>query len=108
MTKPEKRRSVRIKTRFEALVASDHTHGAGVLADISYTGAHVAQTTFQPKVGTEVRLFVFLQPVNPFELVGTVVRHTADGFAVEYKDLDPDLRHLVDDTAALVSVPSDS
>jgi hypothetical protein len=105
---PNKRRNIRIKTRFETLVASSRQHGAGILADISYSGALLEKTSLQPEVGSEVRVYVFLQPVSPFELVGRVVRHTGDGFAIEYGELEPDIRRMVDDAAALVAIPEAS
>jgi hypothetical protein len=49
-----------------------------------------------------VRLYVFVQPVLPFELVGHVVRVTEDGFAMQYDVSDPDVQRLVDDVAAIV------
>jgi hypothetical protein len=104
----DKRRNIRIKTRFETLVASTRQHGAGILADISYSGALLEKTSLQPKVGSEVRVYVFLQPVSPFELMGRVVRHTGDGFAIEYGELDPEIRRMVDDAAALVAIPEAS
>jgi hypothetical protein len=101
----EKRRSPRVKTRFDALYSSGREEGAGVLADISYSGARLAGTSFQPPVGTKVRLYVFIQPVDPFEVTGEVVRLTEDGFALEYVVADARLRRLVDDASALVAVP---
>lgn len=103
--RPDNRRNHRIKTRFETLVAAGPAHGAGLLADISYSGALLEKTSLQPEIGTEVCLFVFLQPINPLELNGRVVRHTEDGFAVEYKTEDSEIRRLVDDAAALVAAP---
>jgi hypothetical protein len=96
-----KRRSARIKTRFETL----HSSGVGILTDISYSGAMLEKSEVKPEIGSEVRLFVFLQPVDPLQLVGRVVRHTDEGFAIDFKDLDPDVRRFVDDAAAIVTAP---
>ncbi len=86
--------------------------GAGILANISYSGALIEDITMQPEIGTRVVLYVYLKPTSafeattPFKLTGHVVRHTPDGFAIEYKDnLDPDVRRMVDDAAAIVAVP---
>ncbi|MDJ0868271.1 MAG: PilZ domain-containing protein [Myxococcota bacterium] len=98
----EKRRDYRVKTEFETLYSSTKKYGAGMLADISYSGALIEGVSDKPPLGSELRLLVFLRPVSPFELVGEVVRHTTDGFAVEYKDLDPEVRRLVDDASAVV------
>jgi hypothetical protein len=96
-----RRRDGRIKTRFETL----STTGVSVLTDISYSGAMLEKAEVLPEVGCDVRLFVFLQPIDPLELVGQVVRHTPEGFAVEFKDLDPDTRRFIDDLAAIVATP---
>ena len=52
-----------------------------------------------------MRLYVFVQPVCPFELSGEVVRSEGTGFAIRYTELDPAIGRLVDDVAALVSMP---
>ncbi|MEZ4290975.1 MAG: hypothetical protein R3E53_10775 [Myxococcota bacterium] len=56
-----------------------------------------------PALGTKVRLYVFIQPVCPFELAGEVVRVGEDEFAIRYGNLDPEIGRLVDDVAALVT-----
>ena len=76
--------------------------GAGVLTDISYSGARLESSSLTPELGTKVRLYVFVQPVSPFELVGEVVRTSPGGFAIAYQIESPDVRRLVDDVAALV------
>ena len=100
-----KRREGRVRTRFEALYSSGGFEGAGVLEDISYSGAHFEDATLRPPMDMEIRVFVFIQPVSPLELTGRVVRHTEKGFAIAYKVLDPEIQRLVDDAAALVSAP---
>jgi len=66
----------------------------------------------RPEIGTPVTLYVYLIPLSafealtPLELAGHVVRHSSNGFAIEYKDnLDPDVHRMVDDAAAVVAVP---
>lgn len=100
-----RRHSARFVTAFETLYCSGQLEGAGVLTDISYQGARLEDTSIRPLLGDHVRLYVFVRPVDPFELVGSVVRHTNDGFAIEFEKLDPDTQSLVDDVAAIVSVP---
>ncbi len=93
----------RVKTLFELLYSAGRNEGNGVLADISYSGARIDGTPLRPKIGTRIRLYVFVQPVSPMEITGDVVRHTDDGFAIQYKTIsDPELRALVDDAAAIV------
>jgi hypothetical protein len=98
----------RVRTQFETLYSAGRTEGAGVLADISYSGALIAEASLRPEVGDKLRLYVFVQPVSPFELIGSVVRVTEDGFAIEYELSDPEARRLVDDAAAIVTPPSRS
>lgn len=99
--KSGRRRDARIRTQFETLSDS----GTAVLLDISYSGALLGETSALPDVGTVITLYVFLQPVDPIELVGAVVRHTENGFAIEYKDVSPAVRRLVDDASAIVRTP---
>ena len=96
----------RIKTMFEILISAETTADRGVLADISYSGASITGTPLRPEIGTSIRLHVFVQPVFPLEITGDVVRHTDDGFAIQYKTIaDPDMRELVDDAAAIINGP---
>jgi hypothetical protein len=104
-TPMQKRKNPRFKTRFDALYSDCRNEGAGILADISYSGARIENASLQPEVGTCVRFYVFVQPVLPFELIGHVVRVTEDGFAIEYAVSDPEVRRLVDDVAAIVTAP---
>lgn len=102
---PNRRVSGRVRTRFESLYSAGREEGAGVLADISYTGALVEEASLRPEMGKALRIYVFVQPVQPFELRGTVVRHTDHGFAVRIEGDDPEVRRFVDDAAAVVGVP---
>lgn len=98
-----KRRDPRFQTRFDTLISAGRTEGAGQLIDLSYSGARLDGVSLVPEIGARVRLYVFIQPVAPFELVGYVVRQTEGGFAIEYEVDDPDIRRLVDDAAAIVA-----
>ena len=68
--------------------------------------ALVEDASIKPSVGSKVRVYVFVEPVDPiapaspFELVGRVVRHSSSGFAIDDEDDDPEVRQLVDETAA--------
>ena len=101
----DKRKQPRFQTRFDALYSTGPEEGAGVLVNISYAGARMEGTTLKPKVGTVVRLYVFVQPVSPFQIEGRVARVDARSFAIEYDIDDPEMRRLVDDVASLVTVP---
>ena len=106
----DRRQDNRISIRLEAHYSFGRAVEVGVLANISYSGALIEDTTMQPEIGTPVTLHVYLEPpsafeaATPFELAGHVVRHSPNGFAIEYKDrLDPDVRRMVDDAAAIVA-----
>ena len=101
-----RRRHVRFTTNLNAHCSSDPGEGIGVLANISYCGALIEDSSVQPSVGSRVRVYVFVEPVDPiapaspYELVGRVVRHSSSGFAIEYEDADLEVRQLVDEAAA--------
>ncbi len=99
------RRHPRFRTRFDTLCSSGREEGAGVLCDISYAGARLEEASFRPEIGSKVTLYVFIQPVSPFQLQGTVVHRNDSGFAIEYLAESEEVRRLVDDVAAIVSVP---
>jgi hypothetical protein len=99
----DRRQHPRFRARFDALASAGRSEGAGILTDISYSGARLEESTLQPELGTKVRLYVFVRPVSPFELVGEVVRTSSAGFAIAYQIESPEVRRLVDDVAALVS-----
>lgn len=92
----------RFDTRFDALCSTGEREGAGTLLDISRSGARLETSNDVPELGTKVRLYIFVQPVCPFELSGEVVRCEGSTFAIRYDDLDPEVGRLVDDVAALV------
>ena len=102
----EKRRHDRVTTALNAHYSSGPEEGIGVLANISYSGALIEDSSVRPSVGSRVRIYVFVEPVDPiapaspYQLVGRVVRHSSSGFAIEYEDTDPEMRQLVDEAAA--------
>ncbi len=108
-----KRPDKRIPTDLEAFYHARRADAVGMVANISYSGALIEDITVQPEIGTFVVLYVYLEPPSafeaetPFRLTGHVVRHSSDGFAIEYKDnLNRDVRRMVDDAAAIVARPS--
>jgi PilZ domain len=103
-------RANRVPIRLETYYAYDRVEGAGVVANVSYSGALIEDTPKQPEIGTPIVLHVCLQPpgafkaASPFELVGRVARHSPSGFAVEYTSgVDMAVRGMVDDAAAIVA-----
>ncbi|NNL68109.1 MAG: PilZ domain-containing protein [Myxococcales bacterium] len=98
----DKRKHPRFQARFDALMATGRREGVAVLTDISYSGARLEGASLQPEVGTKVCLYIFLQPVSPFELEGQVVRSDETSFAISYQLESAEVERLVDDVAALV------
>src|SRR5215469_973416 len=99
----ERRWDSRVLARLEASYSSGREDGSGILANISYSGAFLTQTSSQPRIGSHVRVHVVRS--KPFEVAGKVVRHVKGGFAIEFADVSPELRHLIDDAAAIVGEP---
>jgi hypothetical protein len=63
---------------------------AGVLSDISLSGARLEQTGLRPSVGSEVTLVFAFGDDQPFEIAARVVRPTeGGGYAVQFEALDP-------------------
>ena len=102
----DRRRGARVATSLHAHYSSGPEEGIGVLANISYSGALIEDSSARPTVGSRVRIYVFTEPedpitpASPYELVGRVVRHSSSGFAIEYDDTDPEVRQLVDRAAS--------
>ncbi len=96
------KRAFRIETRFETLYSAGREEGSGVLVNISYSGALLESTSMCPKVGSDVRVHVFYQHEAPVEAIGRVVRHTGSGFAIEFAELDPKIRDLVETLSPIV------
>lgn len=101
----DRRNHPRFRTRFDVLCSTGEREGAGTLVDLSRSGARMEATNVLPAIGTKVRLYVFIQPVSPFEISGEVVRQEGASFAIRYSNLDPEIGRLVDDVAALVAGP---
>ena len=101
----DRRNHPRFRTQFDALCSTGEREGAGTLINISRSGARLGTDSELPELGTKVRLYVFIQPVCPFELCGEVVRHEGASFAISYSNLDPEIGRLVDDVAAVVVGP---
>lgn len=98
----ERRRHLRHNIRFDTLYSTGPEEGSGVLTEISYNGARIEEVRSPPKKGTLVRIFVFVQPVAPFEVAGHVVRVDEDSFAIRCDDLDEGIGRLMADVAAIV------
>ncbi len=104
---------MRVPTRFETVStetdpsttsSGEDKQGVAMLADISYTGARLHRTDLTPRLGAFIRIQIFLPSRSGvyFEVEGQVVRHSKNGFAIEYDWPGPEICRLVDDAASLV------
>lgn len=109
MASNKKRRGARVETEISTVFSSDREEGSGILAEISYSGARLRDTSHSPPVGARVSLFVWLprQP-EPFELKGHLVRQTDDGFAIEYDKPSQEICDCVDAVAAGIGERGDT
>ena len=108
----ENRKGRRVSTRFETLSTVEEpsdpaaalNQGIAMLSDISYTGARLHRTELNPPLGARIKVQIFLPSSSGvyFELEGDVVRHTTNGFAIQYPWPSPEICRLVDDAASLV------
>jgi len=101
-------RADRVPIHLNTYYSYDRVEGAGVVANISYSGALIEQTPKRPEIGTPITLYIRLHPPtafqakSPFELTGRVARQSPSGFAVQYNEgFDLELRRMVDDAAAI-------
>jgi len=111
MTATTSKRADRFPAPVKVHCSFERVEGTATLVNISYSGALLEDTAMRPAIGTPINLFVFLKPPRaykaetPSELPGMLVRPCSTGFAVKLEDnLDPDVRQMVDDAAALVTV----
>ena len=105
-----KHRANRFSIPLQVYCSFERVEGVASLVDISYTGALLEDTEMRPKIGTRVSLYMHLsaprasEAATPSELAGVAVRHSSDGFAVEFESSDdPYLRRVVDDAGAIVA-----
>ena len=97
MTAPP--RAQRISPSLETFFSSAREEGRAVLANISSSGALLERTRLRPRVGTQVRVTMFLlNQAEPLNLVGRVVRHTESGFAVQFAPPYPDIYEVAEDS----------
>ena len=83
----------RIEPRHEIRVPVEYQHptvvGKGTSRDVSLSGARIDEVSFPIRVGAGVMVrFSFFPGSLETWFPGDVVRHTSDGFAVRFVDLD--------------------
>jgi hypothetical protein len=99
----EKRGHSRTPTAFEVLYTTEKQSGAGRLVDLSQSGCLLGDASPVPEIGARVRAYIFVQPVAPIELVGSVVRLAGDqSFALKFEELNSEVRTLLEEAATRV------
>lgn len=90
------RKARRIPVRFPACFHGRRVDGKGMVSNISQTGCLIEDAEPLVVAGGEVRLrFSLFDDSLPFELRGTVVRETPNGFAIRFTSLDPRTRQIL-------------
>lgn len=80
----ERRLWPRVSARLPLLFVHESAKRAGTLVGLSRNGAHVeVADERRPPVGGAVRLILAVPDAVPIELGARVVRHSAEGFAVQ-------------------------
>jgi hypothetical protein len=97
---PEKRVEPRKALSLPVLCQSGMETGSAQTVNVSISGALLESASLRPERGTLVKL-VFLAPGSdtPRELIGTLVRHTETGFAIQFLVMEPAILELVGEAA---------
>ena len=94
----EKRAARRYLIRVPVEYENHVTMGRGTIADISTSGVRISTRNAGPplSIGSDLRLrFSFFAGSFETSFGAKVVRHTRDGFAVQFGSLDPTQRELL-------------
>ena len=92
----EQRAAPRKKTSLAVLCKSGSDRGAGRIVNISLSGALLEPASIRPQQGSPVTiLFALPGAKSAKDLSGTVVRHTAIGFAMQFLAANNTLREIV-------------
>ncbi len=95
---PERRIAPRYRIRVPVEYEQAAATGRGTTWDVSTSGVHVAMSHASPSllIGSEVKLrFSFFMGSFAVAFPANVVRHTPDGFAVQFDRLGPTHRDLL-------------
>jgi hypothetical protein len=90
-------RSDRLKTSFDAFYSAGREEGMGRLADVSISGALLEGANSRPRVGSMLQIKVLRPKSPPIELEAEVVRHSPNGFGVQFKRFTAQLGDLIAD-----------
>ncbi len=97
----EERYEVRVETSFECVWSGGRLCGAGILRNLSPSGALIDEVSIQPPIGAKVWLLVVDEKqVDPLVVDGVMVRRTTLGFAVGIQPPNSDAVRLLLDRLA--------
>ena len=83
----ERRPAPRIRVQAPTEYENSHT-GSGLTENVSLSGVLIERASVSIAIQTEIRLrFSFFMGSFGTEFRGTVVRHTEDGFAVQFSEM---------------------
>ncbi len=89
MSTEDRRAAPRLRIQAPMEYGQDAETGRGLTTDVSLSGVRIERASLAVPIETELRLrFSFF--LGSFETLfpGTVVRHTTDGFAVQFGSID--------------------
>ena len=100
----EVRQSSRYNASVKLLCSADRQEGPAELTNLSSGGALLTGLQWTPAPGSVCH--IVLQAAPGSVLTGRVVRAVEDGFAVEFEDLNPSAKSLLDDLARMGTCPT--
>ena len=96
----ERRAAPRKKVNLAVLCKSEAEHGVGHMVNVSLSGALLEPASIRPERDSVVKvLFAAPGGGGSTQLAGTVARHTATGFAIQFLTTDAALRQLIAEAA---------
>ena len=97
----ENREAVRVDARFEIEYSGRSVSGTGVVRNISATGAFISDARPPLPSGGEIKLsFSLYEGATPVTVRAIVARETAEGFAVQFLEMDVRTRKILKTTLA--------
>ncbi len=96
MEKPPSAQPRRVASN-EVAYSVGREEGIGRLADVSISGALLANTTSKPLLDSLLQIHVLRDNGETFNLPARVVRHSANGFAVKFVEFTPALAELLEE-----------
>ena len=73
--------------------SAGRSEGSGLIEDLSLSGAHVAEASCSPELGSRVRLFFATKESEaPLYAFGTVVRRGPTSFVLRFEAVEPNLQ----------------